>query len=347
MANPLTVCLFPIQNVMTAGVRRRIGVGVALLVVAIAPPLFGFQALLGPNVFTMVMFGIEVAVLNTLFGDIWLGLLVSLVYLLFLPVSVVSGSIPIAGACLMALASIGMGVSTKYRRFGGFYAVPLGMAFVMTIPPSVAHTFTGDPAKIHHLLVFVGATAAACLWSAIGTHFMVGSIDIPLTATIPKAESVRYTVVMTFLITIATWWVLSYGINDHGVWLILTLLIVLQVDRQTSRHKIVQRTGGTVVGALVAAALTGFGEPQWFVTSMLVLMLVGMAATVGREPYALFVFFLTNVVLLGLPSGVVGASVDRLLFTLLGVGLALCVVILEGLFFPDPAPTSGGQPAAA
>ena len=74
MANPLTFCLFPIQNVMTAGVRRRIGVGVALLVVAIAPPLFGFQALLGPNVFTMVMFGIEVAVLNTLFGDIWLGL---------------------------------------------------------------------------------------------------------------------------------------------------------------------------------------------------------------------------------------------------------------------------------
>ena len=112
MANPLTFCLFPIQNVMTAGVRRRIGVGVALLVVAIAPPLFGFQALLGPNVFTMVMFGIEVAVLNTLFGDIWLGLLVSLVYLLFLPVSDLrlfeeESAMPVVVVVVIAAAGVG------------------------------------------------------------------------------------------------------------------------------------------------------------------------------------------------------------------------------------------------
>ena len=294
----------------------------------------------------MVLFGIEVAVHNTLFGSIGLGLLVSIVYLLFLPVSVVCGSIPVAGACLMALACIGMGLSTKYRRFGAFYTVPLGMAFVMTTPSAIAHTFIGDPARVRHLLVFVGAAAIACLWSAFATHVLVGSINIPLSATIPKAESIRYAVVMTVLVSIATWWVLTYGINDHGVWLILTLLIVLQVDRQTSRHKIVQRTGGTVVGAMFAVSLVGFGEPRWFVTTVLILMLIGMAATVGREPYALFVFFLTNVVLLGLTCGVVGASVDRLVFTLLGVGIALCVVVLEGALFPakaemtsDPAPT--------
>jgi hypothetical protein len=334
MPSSLDLPVFPVQEIPKAKISKRVLVGVVLVGIGVAPPLFGLQALLGQNVFTMVLFGIEIAILNTIYGNLKLGLMMSVVYLLFLPVSVVSGSIALAGACLMALACLAMGISSRWQRFGGFYTVPLGMAFVMTLPASVTHTFFGDPAKIRHLLIFVGATAAACVWSSLATHVFIGSVDIPFSAMNPKGESVHYTVVMAVVVSVSSWWVLTFGVNDHGVWLILTLLIVLQMNRQTTRHKILHRTGGTVCGAIFAALVVGLGEPHWFVMVVFYLMLIGTIAFLGQEPYAVFVFFLTNVVLLGLNTGVVGASVDRLVFTLVGVAISLAVVVVEQILFP-------------
>ena len=339
--------MFPVHAIPKAKASKRILIGVILVAVGIAPPLFGFQALLGQNVFTMVLFGIEVAILNTIYGNVKLGLMISGVYVLLLPVSVVSGSIALAGACLMALACLAMGISSRWQRFSGFYTVPLGMAFVMTLPANITHTLVGDPAKIRHLSVFVAVTAIACVWSSLVTHALIGSLEIPFAATNPKGDSVHYTVVMAVIVSLASWWVLTYGINNHGVWLILTLLIVLQINRQTTRHKILHRAGGTVCGAIFAALVVGLGEPHWFVMVAFYLMSIGTIAFLGQEPYAIFVFFLTNVVLLGLNTGVVGASVDRLVYTLIGVAISLAVVVIEEMIFPTSpgklsVPATGG-----
>jgi hypothetical protein len=330
-------------------VWRRVQIGLVLLIVAVVPPLYGFQAVLGANAATMLLFGIMVAVINTVTADLRLAFAASAVYLLLIPVSIVVGSDPLAGASLMAVICLGVGMSSRWLRFGGFFAIPLGTAFVMTLPPSLTTTMHGDPAKTRHLLAILGATAIASVWSAFGTRFVIGSMNVPLSVKNDRADALLYTVMMTVLVSLSTWWVLGHGINNHGVWLILTLLIVLQVGRGKTKHKIVHRIGGTVAGTFVAAAIVGLGEPAWFVAVMFFLMLLGLLAFVGQEPYAVYTFFLTNVVLLSLGrTDGVATSFDRLAYTLLGVGLAVCALGIEALVHPEKAaPTGAPVPPAA
>ena len=60
------------------------------------------------------------------------------------------------------------------------------------------------------------------------------------------------------------------------------------------------------------------------------LLLLGMLAMAGREPYSLFAFFLTAVVLLGVSATepAAEASAQRIMYTVLGAAIALAVYFL-------------------
>ena len=304
------------------------------MLLILCPPILGGLALFGINVFTMLISATIIAMVNTAVGTLRLGLASAMVFILLIPICVLSGTVPLVGTCLIALACIGAGTALTWIRFSGALMIPLGMAFAMTQPPSVSSTMLGSPSHLRYLLGIMVAAVICAIWAASWVHILVGSKNVPFSMRQDRSADVEYTIVMTILVSASMWWVLRYGLENHGVWLILTLLMVFQLDRNSSLHRIVHRIGGTIVGSLTAVAIVGLGEPKWFIITMLITMLIGFFSFFSQEPYAVFTFFLTNVILLAM-SGTdpVANSFDRLGFTLLGVCIASVALAIEPLLF--------------
>jgi hypothetical protein len=311
--------------------------GLVLMLVATVPPLVIARVALGPAVVTICIFGSLVGLLNTLMGGPRVGLMASGIFILMVPVALTVGSVPLAGACLIALVCVIVGASARWKRYGGLYEIPLGMIYLMTLPASAAAAMPGGPSLSGYLPVAMGVAAFATLWAVGGTQLLYHSKGFPITVHHTTGDSLRYLIVMTVLVSVSTLFVLAYA-REHGVWLVLTLFMVLQVDSSATRHRAVQRVAGTVVAALMAALVASVTTQEWVIGAILVLAFVGVLATISRpKDYPAFTFFITTVILLGTTplDATVGASFDRLAYTLGGAALALAAMAIMRRL-PDP-----------
>lgn len=91
---------------------------------------------------------------------------------------------------------------------------------------------------------------------------------------------------------------------DHGIWLVLTLLVILRTDRSSTWTRAVQRVGGTIVGSVLAAVLLQvLGGQRLPVGSHLIILvlvfmvLVGLAMPLISVNYGYFVVALTPLAL--------------------------------------------------
>ena len=148
---------------------------------------------------------------------------------------------------------------------------------------------------------------------------------IPLDQRYSKPDTIRYVAAITVLVSSSMFYALAFARDTNGVWLPLTLIMVLRVGADATRHRAFQRLWGTIAGAAFAAVAASLVHPQWAIAALIVIALLGMFATMGREPYGLFAFFLTTLVLLATSAGepVLEASYQRVLYTAIGAALAL------------------------
>jgi hypothetical protein len=128
----------------------------------------------------------------------------------------------------------------------------------------------------------------------------------------------------------------------HPYWAILTSTIIVQVwaSRISMTRRAVARAVGTVIGALVFAAITLLGAPPWVDVAFMLVFLVAMNVLIQTN-YAIGVVFLTPMALLSseIGTGITGASGlalahDRVIQTLIGAGVSLVVIWLSGLRIP-------------
>jgi uncharacterized membrane protein YccC len=120
---------------------------------------------------------------------------------------------------------------------------------------------------------------------------------------------------------------------DHGYWLLLTSLIVLQPHVSGTMRRGLERIGGTVAGGILAAVLAATLHSQLAIAAALFpLALLALAALPVN--YTLFVFFLTPAfVLAWLPyAGDWRLAVARILNTAAGA-----LISLTAMFFLFPA----------
>ncbi len=94
----------------TRALATRVGGGLVMLLI-LCPPILGGLALFGINVFTMLISATIIAMVNTAVGTLRLGLASAMVFILLIPICVLSGTVPLVGTCLIALACIGAGTA--------------------------------------------------------------------------------------------------------------------------------------------------------------------------------------------------------------------------------------------
>lgn len=303
---------------------------VAVCAIAMWPPMVAGRIWLGAPATTMLLFGSMVGFLNTSVAGRRVGAATALVFVLVAPVAVLAGENPLAGASLLALGALLVGGASWWVRLTKLGpTVLVGMVFLVGAPAAVANRMIGGATETRYLLGVLIATAVCAFWPVVVLPRLVPVTPVAADEHNPMVNVVTYTGVFAVLIMATTYWALEFGHATHGIWLPLTIVMILQVTPEATRHRLIHRVGGTTLGAVTAVALVTFIPPGWGIHLAIAVVFVGVYATMGREPYAVFVFFLTTLVLIGVSASepaVLGGE-QRLVYTLAGAVLA-CVALL-------------------
>lgn len=122
----------------------------------------------------------------------------------------------------------------------------------------------------------------------------------------------------------------------HPYWSILTATLVLHqwADRLTTTLRALRRAVGTVLGLLVVLLVAWIDPAPWPMVAVIIGCIFGMCLLLPVN-YALAIVFVTPMALLSIEATGHGGTIadllnDRLLETLLGVGIAIVVVHLTG-----------------
>ncbi|MFM9135155.1 MAG: FUSC family protein [bacterium] len=260
------------------------------------------------------------------FYDLRLSALLSVIAGASAFVAVLVHPYPLAGGLFMGLLAGGAALTAQRGLHSPVLVVPLAISITLTAPPTITDVSPG-PATA----VFAGLAMAACgLWVTGASRVILGERQ-PHFPTRPHGRSaaITYAAVMAVVVGLATWGVLAQGPIDHGGWLILTLVVILQPSTKDTVRKTLERLGGTVGGLAIALVLALVDLPPVLQLSMSAALLYCALASrfVLRLPYWVYVLLLTPAIILmnAKATSALDLVVERFAFTALGAVLAIGV----------------------
>lgn len=277
-----------------------------------------------PQAAGLLTLGSIVALGTVPIGGPRLGLAASGLLLLVTPLAVVAGEVPLTGAALIALLCLGAGVSAHWGLHKAMRFFPEIMAYLVINPPSVTGT-PPDRTSTSYLVATMALVAGGCLWSTIVLGVLSRGRAMPQLQLAARADTTSYTIVITVLCSVCTFAVMTWGPGTEGAWLILTLLMVADLDPARSMSRSLNRVVGTIIGATLAVgisavAVTAGAQYLAGLVTLLITMVI-----LGGPRYWLFVMFLTpTVILLSVSSNTVQLGELRIAYTVIGAALVMC-----------------------
>lgn len=238
------------------------------------------------------------------------------------------------GAILIAALAGYAGRSARYGNQSPILFVPVVTSFIVISPPSLVDR-TGQPiddpayAGIVGIALLIGGCWAALLGTALTRNFQRAG-----TEAVTEQVATAYAIALALSTGLATFITAYFFPGSTGAWVILTILLVMKPRAtdmwKTARH----RVGGTLVGAVVAAAviltLDGMGLPRLSWELGLGALFLTLALSVVQvRPYWQFVTLLTPAIILLKSSGQDELDLDaqRVLMTIIGTLTALVFAV--------------------
>jgi len=276
-------------------------------------------------------------------GYLSVGLLTALT-----PVAIVSGAVPLAGAGLMAIMCYGVGHSAARGLHRGMLLIPLFLAWMIIAPPPWG-TVPVDRDSTSYLLWNMLIWGGGALWAVLVFPPLLRKMKPIPPEPNSRSDTVIYTVTITVLCTLSTLAVLIWWPGSNGAWLVVTLLAITQVGHVETLQRTTARVGGTVIGAVAAAALaTVIGNETVLLVVGLILVVVAVVVRSGPH-YWLYMAFMTPAVVVFSSTSVVNVELtdaQRLSFTLIGAGLVLLASGITVLWARHQQGPAGDVPGA-
>ncbi|MGO1539308.1 MAG: FUSC family protein [Leucobacter sp.] len=242
---------------------------------------------------------------------------------------------PWAATVLMIMTGLVVGVCARY---GWHTIAAIACAWPVTFligpastAPEALSTTTGlAPILIPALLTLVGGAWAILVGSVLSRR-VPRSEPMPQ----PRTAAIAYGAALALLLGVSTFIAATWLTGTMAGWLLLTIFMVVRPELADTRHRIVNRSAGTILGGL-AAALLAYLVPIHGL--LLAIGLLAVAATVAfqilKVNYAAYAFVLTlAVVLLNTPgTNVLAIDLQRIAFTVIGtLAISALVLIAEPL----------------
>lgn len=314
---------------------RLVGVIALALAALIAPNLIWPAA---PAAAGLIGLGGLGVVLGTLVAGVRVGVLSALATGVAGGVAVLGDGRLLVGIAVMVAAAIGLGLTARWQWSRGFIVLPITLAFVAAESPSQEPLASGvafGSAMAGYGVVT--ALAASILrphaGEAASTHVTSWS------RTWGYAGMLAVTAIATTVISLSVDW------GHAGGWLMMTPFIVIQPYIHDGLRKAVNRAAGTLGGFLVASLLDQvFGPGAILTAAGLVLAVLAAVAMIEKWSYALYALFLTPaiVILESVGRPLQQTDDNRLLATMIGVGLSLVAMAVAVPMYRRGAPQAGG-----
>ena len=210
---------------------------------------------------------------------------------LLAPMTIVAGLSPVSGAAVMALMCMTVGRLARVGLHRSGILVPIMLAWPLIDPPTWNGASTVDRTDTTYLL-----------WMAL--IFFVGGIIPALLVPIvlrkrPRKplqshttdEVVPYTVMITVLVTVSTFYVLDHPELFGGAFLVAAILVLAPLGRSQTLKPTIIRILATIAGSVFILAIVSQ------VHSLVVIYVIGLIAIVfalisrlGPRPWIYYVF---------------------------------------------------------
>ena len=238
---------------------------------------------------------------------------------------------PLAAGILMLVVGASYGIANRWGLSLWNFMYPVLVVGAIAQPPKIVGDVVADA-------FITGAIALGSI--VIGGLLIVLVVKHPVQKGITKySNKVNnvFAVNLAVLLAIAGYASAALHAQVPGVWLAITIVIVIRPYQGDSVMRSIQRGGGTVLGFLLAIGVA-YALPQTYIYYLVGLAFVEIAVLIryqAKRPYWEYIMFITPgvVLLAGTPEQVTHFADARLIASISAIVLCLIVMGIERAIF--------------
>jgi hypothetical protein len=230
---------------------------------------------------------------------------------------------PWLAAAVLAFAAFLRGYAAKVGMHDALIMTVIALGFIAASP---VPSGTSIPSPLFVALV----TLVAALWATLVMFLLRHRLRVRVHTGLDPVRVLPFSLVLGFLVGVATWFVVDLNLGHTGGWIILTILVVFQPTRGAGFTKAAHRAAGTIFGFLIAVFVGSLISSEGFLYLIgTAFLMVAFILMLQGRPYWLYATALTPAIVL-LESA--GSTVDqvaeeRLDATLIGITVTLVVML--------------------
>jgi len=280
--------------------------------------------------------GVNVAILSGLAAFIacmggtgWrTGLVITVPFALLAGLAVWAAPTPWLASLVLALAAFLRGYAAKFGMHDALVMALISLGFLVASPPQSTGSIAAP-------LYVAAVCVISMLWVTMVMFLLRHRLHRHHLIPLDPIRVIPYSIVLAFLVGIATWFVVALKLGHTGGWVILTIVVIFQPSLGAGLKKAMNRAGGTILGFLIAIALgsiLGTG-PLLYLFGAGFLMVALLFMMQGRS-YWLYAAALTPAIVLLESAGstVDQVAIDRLAATAAGVAITVLVLLVLAPF---------------
>lgn len=208
------------------------------------------------------------------------------------PLAIVAGLSPVSGAALMALLSLIVGRLSRLGLHKSSLLVPVMLAWPLIDPPAW-NGQAADRLNNSYLLWMAVIFLVGGLIPSFIVPFLLRKRPKKPLIRHPKSEALPYTVIITVLVTISTYFVLDDPRMYGGAFLIAAILVLAPIGETQTLKPTLWRIIGTIIGSVfVLAIVASIDSLTWVYLVGVVLITIALMARFGRFPWLYYVFMM-------------------------------------------------------
>lgn len=207
------------------------------------------------------------------------------------PLSIVAGLSPVSGAALMALMCMTVGRLSRVGLQTSGLLVPVMLSWALIDPPTWDGALTVDRLDTEYLLWMALIFLVGGLVPAFLVSLLMRKRPAPTPQSHSQSEATTYTVMITVLVTAATFYVLANPRMIGGAFLIAVILVMAPIGTTSTLKPTIFRALGTILGSVFVVAIVSKVDSLALVYLIgLVFILVALFARLSGLPWVYYVF---------------------------------------------------------
>ena len=278
--------------------KKRITIALVIVLITVVPAVIMIAiTYVGTGQFQSAAFWASIPAIAglaaTVNGGRRFGILAAIVMGMLAPLSIVAGLSPVSGAALMALLAMLVGRLARFGLNKSALLVPVMMAWPLIDPPLWAGQTSINRTDDTYLLWMTAIFFIGGLFPALVIPMIVRKRQRPALSSHSRQEVVPYTVIITVLVTVSTFYVLSNAQMFGGAFLIAAILVLAPLGASDTVRTTLLRILGTLLGSFIVLALVAQVQSLAVIYLFgLVFIVIALIARFGVHGWVYYVFMM-------------------------------------------------------